>query len=690
MTSTTKSQNIEDNQNFDIKLWYPIFFSIGIILYFWAHPYINLKIIIFIPIILSFCLFFHKKIFKYEFWLIPLLFISLGVTLISIRSYHLNAPIIKEKTDTVWIKGKVLSVENYQNTQRIIISPIELWGINKEDYPKKIRLKLLKDDSQVLPNDIIKTKGLLSPLPNNAYPENINPKFKFYFEQIGALGKATGKVIIEKSSASPARTINKIRKNISEKIDKILPPDISGIAKSLICGDKSGISNNIINDYRNSGLAHMLSISGLHMGLVAFLAFFSIRFLLSLIPLLSLRFDTKMIASIFSLLSITFYLFISGGEIPARRAFFMAFLAILALILARKALSLRVIMFIAFFILLINPESVISVSFGMSFIAAISLIGAYEKGWFDFNKMPFLSLSLKERILTRSFKTSLKYFLSIVLTGLIAGLSVMPFSIYYFGYFQSYSLLSNFISTPILGLIVMPFGLISLLLMPLGLEKYPLLLTGYGIEKINNIANLTADLPFSSILTNHMPPLALILISLGILWIYLSNYKPFLIGFLIIICGIFIHFNYKSPDIIISGKGELIAINSDKGLLPNLSRKERYARKIWLKAFGQKKPAGDYKDYWIKDNKYKDLEGNIKFKCNEDYCTYKNNDYKAYILEKETALTTICQDADIIISRINILNKCAKDLKIIDKTYLKSNGTTAIWLNKKIKIKSSE
>jgi competence protein ComEC len=296
----------------------------------------------------------------------------------------------------------------------------------------------------------------------------------------------------------------------------------------------------------------------------------------------------------------------------------------------------------------------------MSFIAAISLIGAYEKGWFDFNKMPFLNINLKEKYSTRIIKTLLRYFFGIILTSLIAGISVMPFSIYYFGYFQSYSLLSNFISTPVLGLIVMPFGLISLLLMPLGLEKYPLLLTGYGIEKINNIAHFTAYLPYSSILTSHMPPLTLILISLGILWIYLSNYKPFMIGFLIIICGIFIHFNYKSPDIIISSKGELIAVNSDKGLLPNPSRKERYARKIWLKAFGQKKPAADYKDYWIKDNKYKDLGDNIKFKCNEDYCTYKNNNYKAYILEKEEPLATICQDADIIISRINILNKCAK------------------------------
>jgi hypothetical protein len=137
MTSTTKSQNIEDNPNFDIKLWYPIFFGIGILLYFWLPVEIDLKIIIFIPIIISFALLFHKKIFKYEFWLIPLLFISLGFTLISIRSYYLNSPVIKEKTDTVWVKGKVLSIEKYQETQRIIISPIELWGINKEDYPKK-------------------------------------------------------------------------------------------------------------------------------------------------------------------------------------------------------------------------------------------------------------------------------------------------------------------------------------------------------------------------------------------------------------------------------------------------------------------------------------------------------------------------------------------------------------------------
>lgn len=159
------------------------------------------------------------------------------------------------------------------------------------------------------------------------------------------------------------------RQSIMEKIKRILPPDEASVASAVIAGEQTGINSRLIQNYRDSGLAHFLSISGLHMSMLAGLMFFFIRLLMALIPPLTLRCDSKKVSAVFALLISVVYLLISGAAIPAQRAFIMTFIVLLGVLLDRRAISMKTIAWAAFLVLLITPEALVGASFQMSFAA---------------------------------------------------------------------------------------------------------------------------------------------------------------------------------------------------------------------------------------------------------------------------------------------------------------------------------
>jgi competence protein ComEC len=113
------------------------------------------------------------------------------------------------------------------------------------------------------------------------------------------------------------------------RINAVLPADEAGITAAIVAGERGGINQKIIQNYRDSGLAHFLSISGLHMSMIAGIMFFLVRLLTALIAPISKRYNSKKIAAIFAILMSAVYLLISGAEIPSQRAFIMTFVVLL-------------------------------------------------------------------------------------------------------------------------------------------------------------------------------------------------------------------------------------------------------------------------------------------------------------------------------------------------------------------------
>ena len=270
-----------------------------------------------------------------------------------------------------------------------------------------------------------------------------------------------------------------------------------GVIGAFLTGQQTAIPDHVMDDFRASGLAHLLSISGIHVSLVAALVFFPVRALLALIEPVALNWPIKKIAAVAAVAGAFAYMLLVGSPVPTERSVLMTSLAMLAILLDRNPLSMRLIAFAAAVVILKEPDSVMGASFQMSFGAVVALISAYEvisgpwagvrrnMGWFG---RIWLHLA------------------GIAVTSVIATLATMPFSLYHFQQIQYYGVIANMIAVPVTSVWVMPFGLISYLAFPFGLEEWPLTVMGWGVTVILETARIVAAFPGSTKLVPAMPP----------------------------------------------------------------------------------------------------------------------------------------------------------------------------------------
>ena len=265
----------------------------------------------------------------------------------------------------------------------------------------------------------------------------------------------------------------------------VLPGETGEIALALVTGERGGISAATNNAFKNSGLFHILSISGLHMVITAGAVFYSVRLLLAAIPLLALTLPIKKIAAVVGILSALAYLATSGGAFATVRAALMIVIIFGAVLIDRPALALRNVASAAFLILALYPESLLDAGFQMSFAAVTALIASHE---------------IVSRLLGRGSQphpvlSIVKFFGEIIASTLIASAAVAPFAAYNFHQSQQYAVLANMIAIPICNIIVMPAALVAFVLMPFGLEILDLKPMGWGIEAMTWCANAVGSLP---------------------------------------------------------------------------------------------------------------------------------------------------------------------------------------------------
>ncbi|MBC6417251.1 MAG: ComEC/Rec2 family competence protein, partial [Rhodospirillales bacterium] len=254
--------------------------------------------------------------------------------------------------------------------------------------------------------------------------------------------------------------------------------------------------------YRRPGLAHLLAISGLHVGLIATIFFFSLRALLALSPSLALNWPIKKIAALVTAVLLPFYLPMVGASVPTQRACLMTLVVLAAVLLDRRAISMRLVAVAALVVLALAPESLLTASFQLSFAAVTALVAAYEvwqlrrPGWKG-------GAGLRSRLLL--------YFLGVLASSMIATLSTAPFAAYHFHRLALYGLAANLLAVPLTAFWIMPFCLLSYLLLPLGLEQFALTPLGWGLEVLNTTAQGFSALPGATLNLPAMPLWGLVL-----------------------------------------------------------------------------------------------------------------------------------------------------------------------------------
>lgn len=221
------------------------------------------------------------------------------------------------------------------------------------------------------------------PLNRSPPGASISPA-RAWFDRLGATGYATSAIAV--AADAPAlpwdlalwAKVDALRAAVNARTRAALPGGSGEIAAALITGDRGGVSKEVTEAMRDSGLAHILAVSGLHMAIMAGTVFWLARALLALLPGLALRFPIKKWAAVIALGAATFYLALSGAAVPTVRSWIMMSIVLIAVMLDRPALTMRNVALAALVILIAAPESLFDPSFEMSFAAVIALVALYE------------------------------------------------------------------------------------------------------------------------------------------------------------------------------------------------------------------------------------------------------------------------------------------------------------------------
>ncbi|MEM9234120.1 MAG: ComEC/Rec2 family competence protein, partial [Pseudomonadota bacterium] len=289
-----------------------------------------------------------------------LFFIALGAALATIRTASVEAPVLPRAVGPLGIEGVLLVREDRPGDQRLTIELESIGALKAEQTPLKIRVTWRGEKADVHPGDRLRVFGQLMPPPGPAVPGGFDYGRQLYFEQIGGVGLLYAKPEVTYVSVRPALTtrIERLRDRMASRIERLTPGPGAPVAAALMTGQRDGIPPEITDALRDTGLAHLLAISGLHMGLVCGLVFFSLRLLLACHPGWAARYPIKKWAAIGGIVGGLAYLAISGAPVSAQRAFIMAMIGFVAILFDRRAISLRNVALAAMLIIILSPEAV--------------------------------------------------------------------------------------------------------------------------------------------------------------------------------------------------------------------------------------------------------------------------------------------------------------------------------------------
>lgn len=425
---------------------------------------------------------------------------------------------------------------------------------------RQLRVRLRADDAQTLAvGDRITLRAMLRAPSPPALPGGRDTQREAFFSGLAGSGYALGLAKLEPSANVAAPSLASrwqgLREAIAVRITTTLPGPRGAIAATLLTGISSAIPQADRNAFAVSGLAHLLAVAGLHLGIVMGLVMGGLRMALALWEYGALRLPTRQISAVAALIVGTLYMALTGMHLPTLRSLAMAALAVLALLLGRRALSMRGLCIAAVIILLASPASLLEVSFQMSFAAVLALIAGYE---------------VLRPVMTRLYgdggwhRRLGLHAGGLFLTSLLAGAASLPYAAYHFGHIQFYFVLANLVAVPVTALWVMPEGLLSLVLMPFGQERLALVPMGWGIDVILWLAREVAILPAASIAVRAMPLWSLGLISLGLVWLCLRRGRWRLLGLPPLCVGLLTPWLCRPPDLLVSSDARLIALRVEQ------------------------------------------------------------------------------------------------------------------------------
>jgi competence protein ComEC len=393
-----------------------------------------------------------------------------------------------------------------------------------------------------------------------------------FFDRLGAVGYSRTPVLLLEEAKPGALPVDRLRRYLTQGMLAHMDGQAGAFAAGAMTGDRSAITEDTVAALRDSSLAHLLAISGMNMAFLTGFVFALFRYGLALIPYVALRVNTKKVAAVVSLGVALFYLLLSGSNVATERAFIMIAVFLGAVLLDRRALTLRSVAVAAMILLVARPESLMEPGFQMSFAATIALIVGFA--------------ALDGSIYRQRLPRWLLPVFTLVLSSLIGGLSTAPYSAAHFNRFTDYGLIANLLTVPAMGAVIMPAGAVAALLAPIGLAWLPLWVMEQGARWILFIAHWIADLEGSVTAIPAPGPWVLPLLTLGALWLILWRGRVQHLGWAPVLVAAILWGMAERPALLVSGDGKLLGLSGPEGRALSAAKGGGFAAENWLQNDG--------------------------------------------------------------------------------------------------------
>ncbi len=650
-----------DTERERLAVWLPVFMGAGVLGYYMLQfePAVWLGPLIAMPLL------------GLAVWLADLrwLFGPCAAVVLGFSAGQLataRAPPIEANlpTHATIVTGTIRAVEALPEGRRITIQPAWLDG-SAEPLRRSVRVRLQKkDDGALATGDSVRIRALVRPPAAPSYPGGWDLQRDAFYAGLGGSGYALGKAerTAQAVPSGPMRFMQWLRETIAGRVVAVIPGAAGAVSVTLLTGASMAIPEADHAAFRDSGLAHLLAVAGLHIGIVMGFALTLSRLGFALSERASLFWPTKKLAALCALAAGAAYMVLTGMHVPIIRSFVMACLFTVALMADRRPFSLRGLGLAAVVLMLIAPQEVPGVSFQMSFSAVLALIAGYEA------LRPWLRKLHGEQW----HRKLLAHVVALALTSALAGTASAPFGAYHFGHVQVYFVLANMVAVPLTAMWVMPAGLIALFLMPLHLEALALVPMGWGAEAVVWVARATSALPDATFGVPHIPAWGLCVFSLGLAWLGLWRTRRRLAGIVVMLAGLASPLVDRPPDLLVSADGRLIAVRTSRGAFLQMAQGgSKFTRDAWVQYWD----AGSFQPV---PNDLADV-----IQCEQDACLLRPYpDRPGALLSRGALHPKHCDQASVIVSAEPARGLCPKPWpKLVDRFTVWRYGSAAIWLN---------
>jgi competence protein ComEC len=596
------------------------------------------------------------------------LLFALGLGTAWLRAEHVRAPVIERSWRALMIEGTVDAVEPRPAEGR---TRLRLTGMSGLPPGLTARVGIRGDaPAGVVPGARVALRASLSPPPGPNIPGGYHFARRAWFDGIGAVGYAlSGVTVVTPAPPRPGlvRRFEAFRSALTKRLQDGVGGREGGLAAALVTGDRGGIPDDVTEAMRDSGLAHLISISGLHIAVVVGGVLWGTRRLLAQSERLALDLNIKLIAALAAAVAGIGYTLIAGAEVPTVRSCIAVLIVLVGLALGREAISLRLVAAGAFFILLVRPDFLLGPSFQLSFAAVTAIVALYESPLgrrFNAGKEAGRAARLWHGVL------------ALLATGIAAEIALAPIAFFHFNQMGLYGVAANLAAIPLTSFVILPLLGLSVFLGAVGLAAPIDWLLGHALDLLIRVAEIAAAMPGAVSRLPAAPDWAFAVLILGGVWFCLWQTRRRWLALVPVAIGAVGMATAQPPDLIVDGDGKHLAVVRDGKVALLRSRAGDYVRSMWADAAGEA------------------ISGNLETlpdaRCTPDACTARIMAggrawtllaTRSGLLIDRAAFEPACAVADIVVSDRRLPYWCAPRWLKLDRSSLAETGALSIWLD---------